>query len=72
MAKQRHLRPGDHLDDEDILVIRGGGLEPEILCLDAERYHTIYGEYGLSVFAARDVPVDELAQQPPLVRFEVT
>ena len=23
------------------------------------------------MFAARDVPVDELAQQPPLVRFEV-
>ena len=38
---------------------------------DAERYHSIYGDYGLSVFAARDVAVDELAQQPPLVRFEV-
>ena len=26
--------------------------------------------YGISVFAARDVTVDELAQQAPLVRFD--
>ncbi|MGI8756598.1 MAG: hypothetical protein ACR2MB_12205 [Acidimicrobiales bacterium] len=71
MTKRRHLRPGDHLDDEDVLVVRGGDLHTEALRFDAERYHAIYGEYGLSVFAARDVPVDELAQQAPLVRFEV-
>lgn len=35
------------------------------------RYEAIYGEYGISVFAARDVTVDELAQQVPLVRFEI-
>ncbi|MGB6059552.1 MAG: hypothetical protein WBF71_14950 [Microthrixaceae bacterium] len=71
MAKQRHLRPGDHLDDDDIVVIRGGNLDPEALRSDAERYHSIYVDYGLSVFAARDVAVDEFAQQAPLVRFEV-
>jgi hypothetical protein len=71
MAKQRHLRPGDHLDDDDVVVVRGGDLDPEALRFDAERYHSIYGDYGLSVFAARDVAVDELAQQAPLVRFEV-
>ncbi|MCB1283374.1 MAG: hypothetical protein R2689_05835 [Microthrixaceae bacterium] len=71
MAKQRHLRPGDRLDDDDIVVVRGGDLDPEALRSDAERYHSIYGGYGLSVFAARDVAVDELAQQAPLVRFEV-
>ena len=71
MAKQRHLRPGDHLNDEDVLVVRGGDLDPEALRFDAERYHAIYGDYGLSVLATRDVPVDELAQQSPLVRFEV-
>ena len=71
MAKQRHLRPGDDLDDDDIVVVRGGDLDPEALRSDAERYHSIYGDYGLSVFAARDVAVDELAQQAPLVRFEV-
>lgn len=71
MTKQRHLRPGDRLDDEDILVVRGGDLDPEALRFDAERYHAIYGDYGLSVFAGRDVPVDELAQQSPLVRFGV-
>lgn len=38
---------------------------------DAARYYAIYGEYGISVFAARDATVDELAQQAPLVRFEI-
>lgn len=32
--------------------------------------HTVYGTYGISVFAARDLTVDELAQQAPLIRFE--
>lgn len=71
MSKQRHVRPGDHLDDDDTVVIRGGVLDPEVLHADAERYHSIYGEFGISVFAARDATVDELAQQAPLVRFEV-
>lgn len=71
LAKQRHLRQGDRLEDDDIVVVRGGDLDPAALRADAERYHSIYGDYGLSVFAARDVAVDELAQQAPLVRFEV-
>ena len=71
MPKQRHVRPGDHLDDDDIVVVRGGGLDPALLRQDADRYHSTYGDYGISVFAARDIAVDELAQQVPLVRFEV-
>lgn len=71
MGKQRHLRTDDRLHDDDVVVVRGGDLDPEVLRFDAARYHSIYGDYGLSVFAARDVPVDELAQQAPLVRFEV-
>jgi len=71
VAKQRHLRPGDDLDDDQTVVIRGGDLGPVVLREDAERYHSIYGDYGISVFAARDVAVDELAQQAPLVRFEI-
>jgi len=71
MAKQRHLRQGDRLEDDDIVVVRGGDLDPASLRADAERYHSIYGDFGLSVFAARDVAIDELAQQAPLVRFEV-
>jgi hypothetical protein len=31
----------------------------------------VYGTYAVSVFAAHGVSVDELAQEPPLVRFEV-
>jgi hypothetical protein len=38
-----------------------------VLRSDAVRYHSIY---GISVVAARDVTVDELAQQPPLIRFD--
>ncbi len=70
MAKQRYLRP-DTLDDDDIVVVRGGDLDADVLRADAERYHAIYGTYGISVFAARGVAVDELAQQPPLVRFAI-
>jgi hypothetical protein len=51
------------------LLVRGGELDPEVLRSDAERYHSIYGSYGISVFAVRDVTLDELAQQVPLIRF---
>lgn len=68
--KVRHVRPGDHLADDDVVVVRGGELDVEVLRADALRYHSIYGTYGVSVFAARGITVDELAQQPPLVRFE--
>jgi hypothetical protein len=71
VAKQRFVRDGDHLDDDETVVIRGGRLDLDILLADALNYHAIYGDYGVSVFAARDRSVDELAQQVPLVRFEV-
>jgi hypothetical protein len=70
MTKQRHVRDGDRLDDDATIVIRGGALDAAVLRADAPRYHGIYGEYGISVFAARDATVDELAQDVPLVRFE--
>jgi hypothetical protein len=41
----------------------------EILEQDALRAHEIYGTYAISVFAADGVTVDELAREPPLVRF---
>ena len=40
-----------------------------MLRADALRNHSIYGTYGISVFAVRDQSLDELAQLPPLVRF---
>ena len=52
------------------MLVRGGDLDPDILRADGMRYHSIYGTYGISVFALRDVTVDELAQQVPLVRFD--
>ena len=71
MTKQRYLRPGDRLEDDATIVIRGGRLDPDELRADALRYHAVYGGYGISVFAARDAAIDELAQQVPLIRFEV-
>jgi hypothetical protein len=68
--KLRRLRDGDVLEDGDIALVRGGDLDPDILRADAARYFSIYGVYGISIFAASDVAVDELAQQVPLVRFD--
>lgn len=68
--KLRRLRDGDVLEDSDVVQVRGGDLDPDILSGDAVRYHRIYGVYGISVFAARDATIDELAQQAPLVRFD--
>lgn len=67
--KLRRLRDGDVLENGDVVLVRGGDLAPDILSADAVRYHSIYGTYGISVFAVRDAAVDELAQQVPLVRF---
>lgn len=67
--KQRHLRAGDQLADDEVIVVRGGALDRDRLREDATRYFSIYGTYGVSVFAARRVTVEELAQEPPLVRF---
>lgn len=59
-------------DRADVVVaVRGGELDPDLLRADAERYFVVYGTYGISVFAARGITVDELAQQPPLVRFAI-
>lgn len=66
--KQRHLRVGDALHDGTVLV-RGGALEYDLLRQDALRNAAVYAAYGLSVFAAREATVDELAQQTPLIRF---
>jgi hypothetical protein len=44
-------------------------LDAEILRADAVRNHRIYGNYAISVFALRNATLDELAQEPQLVRF---
>jgi hypothetical protein len=62
-------RDGDAVDD-DIVLVRGGEFDPDVLRADARRYHGIYGTYGISVFAVRGLAVDEIAQQVPLVRFD--
>jgi hypothetical protein len=68
-VKQRYVRPDGELSDETVVVVRGGELVRELLEHDARRAHEIYGTYAISVFAADGVTVDELAQDPPLVRF---
>jgi hypothetical protein len=68
-VKLRRLREGDVLEDGDIVLVRGGELDSDVLREDALRYHSIYGVYGISVFAVRDATLEEMAQHVPLVRF---
>jgi hypothetical protein len=49
--KLRRLRDVDVLADGDVVLVRGGDLDPDILSEDAVRYHSIYGVYGISPFA---------------------
>jgi hypothetical protein len=67
--KQRHVRSGDHIDDDAEVVVRGGDLDVAVIRVDARRMHEVYGVYGISVPALRGATLDELAQQTPLVRF---
>lgn len=68
-VKQRFVRPGDELGDDEEIVLRGGRLDEAIVKADAQRMYDIYGTFGISVFALRGATIDELAQQAPLVRF---
>ena len=68
--KQRYIRPDGELTDDTVLVVRGGVLDRALLEDDARRAHAVYATYSVSVFAADGVTVDELVQEPPLVRFE--
>ncbi len=69
--KQRYIRPDAELSDDTVIVVRGGALLREPLQVDAVRAFKAYGVYALSVFAADGVTVNDLAQVPPLVRFEL-
>ncbi|MHB1499343.1 MAG: hypothetical protein ACYCXN_15710 [Acidimicrobiales bacterium] len=68
--KLRYIRGGDVLHDDEDVVVRGGELDPIVLRRDAQRNHEIYGVYAISVFAVRDITLDEMAQHAPLVRFD--
>lgn len=48
--KQRHRR-GEPLPDEAAFVVRGDLLDPAVLATSARENFTIYGFYGVSVFA---------------------
>jgi hypothetical protein len=67
--KLRKLRDGA-MPGAGVLLVRGGELDSEVLRADALRYHSVYGSYGISVFAIHGVTLDEMLQQVPLVRFE--
>ncbi len=69
--KQRYIRPDGELRDDTVVVVRGGALLGERLAADAMRAFDVYGVYAISVFSADGVTVNDLAQVPPLVRFEL-
>ena len=58
--KQRFVRPGDDLGDDEEIVLRGGRLAESILRADAQRMHDVYGTFGISVFALPGATIDEL------------
>ena len=68
--KQRFVRPGDELSDDTVIVVRGGTLDDVDVLDDALAAFEVYGVYAVSVFALVGTTMDELAQEPPLVRFE--
>jgi hypothetical protein len=67
--KRRHVRPDDDLVEAEEVLVRGGLFDPAILRTDAQRMFDVYGTYGISAFALKGASPDELAQEPPLVRF---
>jgi hypothetical protein len=50
-ARKQRQRRGEPLPDEAAFVIRGDLLDPATLAESARENHTIYGFYGVSVFA---------------------
>lgn len=62
--KLRRLRDGDVLQNGDIVLIRGGDLDPDILCADAARYYSIYGVDRLSLLKVRDVLAAGMRLEP--------
>ena len=53
MTKQR-MRRGEPAPSPDAVVLRGGGLDRDVLIADAETNFAVYGFYGLSVWVPAD------------------
>lgn len=59
------------MDDDDVVVVRGGELDPVALRADAERYHSISANTVSRCSPPTAWPSTNSPQQAPLVRFEV-
>lgn len=57
--KLRRLRECGVLADGDIMLVRGGELDPDVLRKAAVRYHSVSGVYAISVFAVRGATLEE-------------
>jgi hypothetical protein len=68
-VKERHIRVGDNIVDGDVIV-RGGMPGPRGLRAEAQNHYVVYGTSSVSVYAVRDVPLEEIAQSLPLACFE--
>jgi len=53
MTKQG-MRRGEPAPGPDAVVLRGGGIERDVLIADAETNFAVYGFYGLSVWVPAD------------------
>lgn len=61
----------EELQDDALIVVRGGELDPALLRSDAVSAFRRFGEYGISVFAAPDDDGLNQLARGRLVRFEV-
>jgi hypothetical protein len=69
-VKERHIRVGDGVVDPDVVIVRGGLPGPRGLRAEVQNHYVVYGTFSASVFAVRNVPLEEIAQSLPLVCFE--
>ena len=61
----------EQVADGDLVIVRGGRLEREVLRFDAMEAHRRFGEYGVSVFAAGDEDELDGLSRDRLSRFDV-
>jgi hypothetical protein len=69
-VKERYVRVGDGLTDDDAIIVRGGLPGPRGLRAEAQNHYVVYGTSSVSVFAVRDVSFEDIARSLPLMCFE--
>lgn len=70
MTKQR-MRRGEPAPAPDAMVLRGGGLDRDVLIADAGTNFSVYGFYGLSVWVPADAAGEETLLTTKLLKSRI-